>query len=392
MIRRIATWGGIVATLACVLSFRWRMIPYTSFDLQHFIIGWYDELEAGGWRALRVRFADYNVPYLYLLWLASLVFDNGLVAIKVISNLGDLALAWGVFRIVAGFRGRGWGSFAALLTLLLPGVWLNSAVWGQTDQLWAALAVHAVADLLRSRTTPSRQIWAWAWFGLAVAVKLQAIFVAPFLIVIWLRDRRRSWSAPPVAVLAWAAAAVPALLIGLPWRELLRTYSEQTSASRNATVTTNLWQLFSPQDPDFVAAITAFAAAVTGALMVGALVRRRWFADPERWVVLAATFALLLPYTLPGMRNRYFFLAEVLIVVAALLRPKLWPVALTMSIMSVLGYSRALFGRPFPLGDVASGIPFAVLLVVLIRDALGVSDSAADLPAETQGRGEVAAR
>lgn len=172
-------------------------------------------------------------------------------------------------------------------------------------------------------------------------------------------------------MLAWALAAVPALAAGLPLRELLLTYTEQTSSRRWATFSPNLWQLFSQTDPDFIAAMTPLAATLVGALMVWALVRDRWFLDRGRWVVLAASFTLLLPYVLPGMRNRYFFMAEVLVLAAAFVRPALWWVAVGVSTMSAVSYSTPLFARPLPLGEVASGIPLGVLLLVLVRDTFG---------------------
>lgn len=366
-VRQAATIAGALGVLVCLVAFRWSLMSYTSYDARHFVIGWYNEFERRGWPGLGVRFADYNVPYLYLLYLSTLVFENGLVAIKVISNLADLVLAWGVVRVLWPLRGRNIALGAGVIVLLLPGVWLNSATWGQTDQIYTALLVHALADLMRGR-----QNRAWFVFGLAFAFKLQAVFLLPFLLVVWLRDRGRSWTAPPLAVIAWLVAAAPALLIGLPWRALLLTYSEQTSGGRNATVAPNLWQLFTPNDPDFIAAFTPLAAALTGALMVWALVRDGWFRDRGRWLVLASCFALLLPYTLPGMRNRYFFLAEILVLIVAFVRPHLWWLALMTSTMSALSYSVSLFGREFPLGNVASGIPFGIVLVVLVRDALHI--------------------
>ncbi|WP_284550675.1 glycosyltransferase family 39 protein [Aestuariimicrobium sp. T2.26MG-19.2B] len=362
-VTRTATWVGTIGVVGLLVLFRWNLTPYAAYDAQHFVIGWYNQLERTGWPGLRTRFADYNVPYLYLLYASTLVFENGLVAIKVISNLADLVLAWGVVRVVWPFRGRNVALGAGLLVLLVPGIWINSAVWGQTDQIYTALAIHTLADLLRGK-----QNRAWFVFGLAFAFKLQAVFLLPFLVVVWLRDPRRSWAAPPLAVVAWFLTAVPALAIGLPWRSLLLTYSEQTSASK-ATVAPNLWRLFA-DDPDLISSMTAFAAVLTGALMVWALRRHVWFIDRSRWVVLAAAFAMLLPYTLPGMRNRYFFLAEALVLVAAVLRPRLWWVAVATSTVSALSYSKALFNLTFPGGDVLSGVPYGVLVVVLVRHAM----------------------
>ncbi|MFC7556194.1 hypothetical protein ACFQU7_34105 [Pseudoroseomonas wenyumeiae] len=51
---------------------------------------------------------------------------------------------------------------------------LNGPAWGQTDMVWSALAALSVAFALRER-------WAAMMlaFGMAVAFKLQAVFIAP---------------------------------------------------------------------------------------------------------------------------------------------------------------------------------------------------------------------
>jgi hypothetical protein len=90
-------------------------------------------------------------------------------------------------------------------------------------------------------------------------------------------------------------------------------------------------------------------------------------------VTAAATFTILMPYTLPGMHERYFYLADVLTVVLAFYRPLLWYVPLLVQGSSLLSYAPFLFGRnerlidPMILGALMLGA-LVVTTYSLLRD------------------------
>ena len=71
-----------------------------------------------------------------------------------------------------------------------------------------------------------------------------------------------------------------------------------------------------------------------------------------------------MPFTLPGMHERYFFLADVLSVVPAFYRPRLWYVPLLVQTSSLLAYEAYLFhAQSVPLPALA-GLMLAALLIV----------------------------
>jgi Gpi18-like mannosyltransferase len=87
---------------------------------------------------------------------------------------------------------------------------------------------------------------------------------------------------------------------------------------------------------------------------------------PERIVTAAALFAILVPFLLPGMHERYFFLADVLTLVLAVYRPRLWFVAILVELSSLLSYLPYLFGRQAPWlpGPVMATMMLAALVTV----------------------------
>jgi len=73
-----------------------------------------------------------------------------------------------------------------------------------------------------------------------------------------------------------------------------------------------------------------------------------------RVVLLGATSATLVPFLLPSMHERYFYLAEVLTVIAAFYLPRrLWHVPVLVQVASFLAYLHVLFpaGGSLPPGD-----------------------------------------
>ena len=76
----------------------------------------------------------------------------------------------------------------------------------------------------------------------------------------------------------------------------------------------------------------------------------------------------MVPFLLPGMHERYFFLADVTTVLLACYVPRLWFVPLLVQASSLLSYQPYLFGRVVPvLPTIAALLMLAALTVVAHR-------------------------
>ena len=73
-------------------------------------------------------------------------------------------------------------------------------------------------------------------------------------------------------------------------------------------------------------------------------VRRRRLETAEI-VVLATTVVLAVPFLLPEMHERYFYLADVLTVISAFCVRRYWPVAVVVTSCSLLSYAPFLWNR-----------------------------------------------
>jgi Gpi18-like mannosyltransferase len=355
----------VAAALAVVLAvvIRVELYDFQSSDYRAFVAQWYDFIKAnGGFAAMRYQFADYNVPYLYLIAVLTYLPVPVLAGVKTISVLGDLLLAFFVYKLVAVRYPRDWMPLAAAAVVaLLPTVVMNGAMWGQCDSIYAAFGVGGLYFAVRSRP------WlACVFFGVALAFKLQVIFLLPVLAVLVLR-RKIPWLALLAIPATVVALDVPALLAGASPAGLLNVYLNQMGEYSQLTLNAaNIYQLI-----DFgtnTGVVRNIAILVTGEAVVGLILYamvNRTLLSAARIVLLGAVFVVLVPFLLPAMHERYFYLADVLSVVAAFYLPqRLWPVPVLVQFASAFSYVPFLSqggGR-----DGTATVPFWILALAML--------------------------
>ncbi|MER6060305.1 hypothetical protein ABT167_03705 [Streptomyces sp. NPDC001792] len=370
-------------TLAVALLVRMPLLADESGDYKIFLQPWYWHIVShGGFDALAdPSFSDYNVPYLYLLAALTYLPLSSLVGIKSVSMLFDLALAYYTFRTMSLFRStHRWAAFgAAGVVLFLPTVVTNSAWWGQCDAVYTAFLVGGIYHVLRHRPW-----WACTFFGIALAFKFQAVFLFPFLLVLVL-VRRVPWRCLLAIPGVYLALDVPALLIGADPGQLLTVYARQTDTYRLLTMNApSVYQFVSvPGDTDSVRSAGVLAAGVLVSLLMGLAVwslrrGRRGAPDsglrvPEltdtRIVLLATCSAILVPFLLPSMHERYFYPADVLTVMAAFRRPRqLWYLPVLVQIASFGSYMYCVSPQVGPYMSMpALGVLMLFALIAVVR-------------------------
>ena len=98
---------------------------------------------------------------------------------------------------------------------------------------------------------------------------------------------------------------------------------------------------------------------------------------------LALIFALAIPWLLPRMHERYFYLAETLAIACAAQHPKRLPVAFILLLGGFLVYRNYLFGGStvFTLEQlsVAYGAVLCYLIYAALRDTQGDQDKEGEL-------------
>lgn len=304
----IPAWLLLGAGLAALVYMRVCMAPMNSEDAQTFSNWIADMRPYPGLKGLLVLNGSYNMPYMYILLIISKFRFNDMYAVKAVSCLFDILLAYAAMKTVSLIsKSPAVQAMSFLLTLAIPSALFNSALWGQCDSIYVAFCLMSVYCAVKGRSRASA-----IYFAVAFAFKLQAVFVIPVLFIFFLLKRIRPlhilWL-PAVYILFW----IPALIAGVPASQMLSIYATQTvTYPRLVMNTPSLYCLFGT-GLEFKN-MNQFALMLAGCVTV-MLIYLAWHDLKKIGTVEMIYFFLLsvliLPYFLPRMHDRYFFLADI---------------------------------------------------------------------------------
>lgn len=359
------------ALLMAALLFRLNFFDHQTYDYRDFLQPWIQFFrDNGGFYALRYSIGNYNVPYLYFLALFS-YFDpsDWLHLIKLLSVAFDVLCAYAVMKLVSLYT----SSETKLLTaffgiLFLPTVVLNGSVWGQCDVIYAAFGIYGLYLALSDRP-----ISAMICFAASFAVKLQAVFLLPIIAVLWYKKHIKLWHSF-IFPAAYVAIVLPAVLMGRPFWDTVTLYMNQTGSIGNG-LNYNSSSVFAyfPNESAMnielwskVGVLLAFAFMIV--VLVWLFAKRKALTNE---IVLGAALLLCLgiPFILPHMHDRYFFVADVLSLAFAVAFPKLFVVPVLVQFGSLLGYHAYLklqYLLPMRHGATALLITLVILTAFLI--------------------------
>jgi Gpi18-like mannosyltransferase len=319
-----------VLLLALGLAERLAFLPARTVDTAMYLIPWLQAAERHGGGYLRHSFTNYTAFYEHCLALIALFPGPEVLRVKIFAILCDGVLALAVSRLVP--PGRRW--LAAAATLALPTVAMNSALLAQSDAIYGAMAIACVAAALHDRS-----VWAMLAFSAAIAVKLQALLLAPLLVLLWLDRRQPLWTFALVPV-AYLLFALPMAVAGRPGAEIFGVYAGQfglyAKLSSNAP---NLWQvgqLLLTYDHGVRIGLPGAVAASGVAILL--LWRAGTLHARDGLLLAAAILLILVPYATPKMHDRYFFLVDPVLVALACRDRRFVAPMLLVQAASVMAY------------------------------------------------------
>lgn len=356
----------VFTAAAIAILLRGATFNSRSADYNTFLSVWFDQIKSEGIvTALGKQIGDYTPAYFYVLSILTLLPVNSLYSIKAVSCAFDILLAAFVGLCVKELtKSKTKGFLAYCATLFLPTVFLNSGSWAQCDSIYSSFCVMSVYYLLKKKN-----VTAILLYGVAFSFKLQAIFLAPLLAVLYFKRKIPLWS--PLAVFGvYVLFCVPSWLCGRNFWSLLTIYFHQAgeylSLTLNAPTLAALFGNVSDYHRDKLAyALIWLTAALTGLAVYLFSGKTEW--KKESFVDLALLFALGLPFFLPRMHERYFYLADVCSVAYVFLHPKRAYTAILTEFCSFWVVGNYLFGMNYlSLGVVA--LLQLVNLLLLCRD------------------------
>ena len=332
-----ALFAAAFAFTALALVIRASLLDFESGDYLTFLAPWTQFFrDNGGFAALRYSLGNYNPPYMYFLALFSYFDISELYLIKLLSVLFDVLLAWACMKLLGlytGSRAKLLGVFLAVL--FLPTVVINGAYWAQCDSIYAFFGIYALYLGLRGRGCASM-----VSLAACLAFKLQAVFIIPVFFILLLAKKLR-WRQLLVFPAAYIVFMLPALLAGRPFVETMTLYFAQAGTvgdamNYNAPSLTSMFQWSGNTESWSTLLIAAAFALVLASYAVAAVKRREL--DDTVFLGFALLLAMGIPYLLPHMHDRYFFISGVLALVLAFRDRRFFPIPLLAELASLHCY------------------------------------------------------
>ncbi len=360
---RLLERGILCLIILLAIAVRISLYKIQTYDYNTYLLPWYNYIKAhGGFAALKDNFSDYNPPYIYLLAVTTYLPIQPIVAIKAISIVFDMIMAFFTFLVLRlRYPRSSIPAIGAVVVLFAPTIFLNSAAWGQCDAIYTTWCLASLYFLLSKRPA-----WACVFFGLAISFKLQAIFFLPALLVLFL-TRKLPFRYLILIPVVFLALLLPARLEGRDIWSLLNIYAEQTKEFAGwplAIDVPTFYQWIPTQDSGDWMQMGEILATAIVALISFMAVRSRRPITSEIILKLALIFAVAIPFFLPRMHERYFYLADVVSIIYAFYFPRYFYLAIIEQLCSCMGVIPAFLSQS-PVVNLAY-VTFAVLFLIVV--------------------------
>lgn len=359
--------------LSCLgVYFRLSLFGIRSGDYVKAFADWMRECHAaGGFAYLGIKPGvseastfDYNCLFQYVIVILHYIGGSipDIYLVKSVPVLFDFICAITVFRIVYHITDKNLtkAMMSYGVMMFLPTAVLNSAAWAQNDSIYTAFVLLSLLHFMKRNDNR-----AFIYMAFAYSFKQQAIFFVPFIVLMWLKNKvkiRYVLWIPVVHVLAM----VPAAIAGRSWGDLLGTYGRQVQMFSRLTM--NYPSIYTIVSGDLSSAgrkILISAGTMATVIIMGVLayyVYKKNFEVTGKYMVTLVVFtAEICCFCLPAMHERYGYIPEVVAVIYAILSIKRVPVCVALQVITMITYTRYLFGS-----TVLTLWPLSIAMLVVI--------------------------
>ena len=326
----------LAAVTVIGLSIRVILRTVTTMDWEMYWDPWISDLKEMGFSYLATDRYDYTPTFIYILWVISKLPINPMTAYKAIHITLDFVAAAIMGKLIwkaTGSSLKGIVSYG--LMLIVPTIWANSALWAQCDIIFMTFLLLCFYYLVEERPC-----LAMFFYGMAFVFKLQSLFIFPFLVILWVNKKVQIKHFLWIPTL-YFLSIVPAWIAGRPLMELINIYMAQGAQDvwSLSIKWPNIYQIIGNQH-----FLLEYASAGTwlilGILMciLFAMAQKRYRITKEFIVQMALFFAILTPYFLPHMHERYGCVADMLAIIYAMMNIRRFYLPLIQILVSFNSY------------------------------------------------------
>lgn len=338
---RVVDLSFIICLFVFSFLIRWKLMPIESADFWGFLEDWMEQIRAGGgFKSLDHQISNYTSPYMYLMCAVSYLTENNLYGLKMISVVFDYLTAVAVFLILYQLTGNPRRSIMGMAMLLLsPTVILDGAYWCQCDIVYTSFLLFALYYFFKDNSR-----LCMIFVGISFAFKLQALFIIPFFVIMWLKKKTVKFFDFLWIPVIYVISALPAWGFGRDFKELMWIYFDQAQSYPWGTLEyPNIYALLGEAMPDLRhAGEVSSAGTFMTIMLLGCIAYYFYVKDVKLTGELTITLALfttaVIVYTLPHMHERYGFLIDLLAIIYGILNRKKLPVVCGFTLVSILSF------------------------------------------------------
>ena len=360
--------GFFIITLLAIFL-RISELNFKSDDYIAFLSPWFDYLKNnGGLHSLATYSGDYNAPYVTIIALLTYLPFNKLYLIKIVSIFFDFTLAFASAYLVYYLVPKNKKEYSLLtysLILFSPIVFLNSALWGQCDSGYATFIVLALLYLFKEKYVKS-----FIFLGIAFSLKLQFIFIIPVFIILYISKQKFSILHFLIIPIVNFILCLPAIIFGRPIKDVLLVYFNQTK-TYSKYLSLNIPNIYTivQGTPDIFYRVGFIFTIFICVLMLGYVIYKKVKWDPEKIINTSIWFIVIVTFLLPGMHDRYLYVAEILAIISLIVYKKNLLITASLIINALIVYSGYLFKvEPFKLPYVT--IVYLIVIIIYTKNTI----------------------
>ena len=337
-----------IILIVCSAMLRYSFIYHESWDYTAFLSNWWNEIYQNGLRSFGMNIGDYTNFYLVLLFIGTFITTNSLIYIKMATFFFEILFVLTMYVILRRLvhKPRKISAVIAIASSFIPTLIFNGAVASQCDVIYTLMIIIMIYFTFREKYKT-----ALLFFGLAFAIKLQSIFVAPIILYLLVHKKIKIYDLMIIGI-PYIAFAIPSIIAGKSMWDIIAVYINQTNNYTYWTLNApNFYQILKL---NFVEAsgLIYLPILLVGISIIALIYLFRKQYSKELILKLCVFFAILVPYFLPKMHERYFFVADMLAFIYVLIdgrkKIKLFLLVVIASFFSYASFLWDMYAELFP--------------------------------------------
>jgi len=285
------------------------LLPVKTGDFIGFLEPWLAFIKSHGYfSSLKYGFYDYTPSYIYILIFIAKTGLNPLFLVKFISIIFEYIAAFYIGKVASQkYKSNNVIWIALAVVPVLPTILLNSSYLSQCDSIYASFVLGSIFFILTKK-----QLLSVLFLGIAFAFKMQTVMLLPLFFVLMLRGKI-NWYYFLIIPLVFLISLTPAWFFGRSFTDLLNVYISQTNHYQFLTLNfPNIYIWISNdyyQSSKTAGILLTFALTLISGIWMS---KKKYNFSFDNWIRLAFLSAIVIPFLLPGMHERYMYLGDLL--------------------------------------------------------------------------------